>query len=139
MTRAFVLHAQLAADTFVVGDLPLSRVLLMNDARFPWVIVVPRRAGLTEFLDLDEDECGVLQAELRRVGAGITALFQPDKLNVAALGNRVPQLHVHVIGRFRNDPAWPNPVWGTTPAPPYGADAAVRRINELRGALRLRD
>lgn len=137
MNQKFELHAQLAADTFEIGDLDLSRVLLMNDSRFPWVIVVPRRAGISEFLQLDTEDCDRLHRELRRVSVGLLELYKVDKLNVAALGNRVRQFHVHVIGRFENDAAWPNPVWGTQPAPPYSADAAVKRIKELRGALRL--
>ncbi len=138
MSAPFELHTQLAADTFEIGDLELSRVLLMNDSRFPWVILVPRRAGISDFIQLDIDDCDRLHRELRRVGVGLLELYKVDKLNVAALGNRVRQFHVHVIGRFENDAAWPNPVWGTQPAPPYSAEAAVVRVKEIRAALRMR-
>lgn len=134
---AFVLHQQLDAETLEVGGLELCRVRLMNDARFPWVIAVPERAGLREFLQLDLDDCAQLTRELRRIGLGMLELFRPDKLNVAALGNVVPQFHVHVVARFRDDPAWPRPVWGSGTAPPYPPDLAVERIKALRAALRI--
>lgn len=133
----FTLDPRLAADTLPVGDLPLSRVLLMDDTRFPWLVLVPRRAGLVELGDLPREERIVLLDEIDLVAAALRALVAPDKLNVAALGNMVPQLHVHVIARFRHDAAWPAPVWGTRPAPPYTAEAAVKRVNDLRAALRM--
>jgi diadenosine tetraphosphate (Ap4A) HIT family hydrolase len=134
---SFELHPQLAADTFEIGRLNLSRVLLMNDARYPWVILVPERPGLIEFLQLSLDDCATLVRELRRACAGMLELFRPDKLNIAALGNMVPQFHVHVIARFRADPSWPRPVWTAEAAPPYAPDVAVARLQALRGALRL--
>lgn len=134
---AFVLHPQLAADTFEIGRLALSRVLLMNDSRFPWLILVPERADLVDLIDLRVTDHARLTDEIRLVSTALREAFRPDKLNVAALGNMVPQLHVHVIARFRNDAAWPRPVWGGAPAPPYEAAAAVKRINDLRAALRL--
>jgi diadenosine tetraphosphate (Ap4A) HIT family hydrolase len=133
----FVLHPQLAADTFEIGRLELSRVLLMNDSRFPWLILVPEKPDLVELVDLGNTDLSRLAGEIRRASLALRECFAPDKLNVAALGNMVPQLHVHVIARFRNDSAWPRPVWGGPPAPPYPAAAAVKRINDLRGALRL--
>ena len=133
----FALHQQLAADTFEVGRLPLSRVLLMNDSRFPWLILVPERADLVDLVDLKPVDHAQLTDEIRRASLALRTTFSPDKLNVAALGNVVPQLHVHVIARFRNDAAWPRPVWGGPPAPPYEAAAAVKRINDLRAALRI--
>jgi diadenosine tetraphosphate (Ap4A) HIT family hydrolase len=133
----FALHPQLAADTFEIGRLELSRVLLMNDSRYPWLILVPEKPELVELIDLGNSDLSRLTAEIRRTCVALRELFAPDKLNVAALGNMVPQLHVHVIARFRNDSAWPRPVWGGPPAPPYPAAAAVKRINDLRGALRL--
>jgi diadenosine tetraphosphate (Ap4A) HIT family hydrolase len=134
---AFALDPRLAADTLEVGDLQLARVLLMNDARFPWLILVPRRAGLVEFLQLDRAECAALDADLRRCSLALMELHRPDKLNVAALGNVVRQFHVHVIARFTTDAAWPRPVWGGPPAPAYAAAEAVARIKDLRAALRL--
>ena len=133
----FALHPQLAADTFEIGRLELSRVLLMNDSRYPWLILVPEKPDLVELVDLGNTDLSRLTGEIRRTSLALRECFSPDKLNVAALGNMVPQLHVHVIARFRNDSAWPRPVWGGPPAPPYPAAAAVKRINDLRGALRL--
>jgi diadenosine tetraphosphate (Ap4A) HIT family hydrolase len=133
----FALHPQLAADTFEIGKLALSRVLLMNDARFPWLILVPERPDLVDLIDLRATDHARLTDEIRLASTALRTVFRPDKLNVAALGNMVPQLHVHVIARFRTDAAWPRPVWGGPPAPPYEAAAAVKRINDLRGALRL--
>ena len=115
------LHPQLAADTVAVGDLPLCRVLLMNDANYPWLILVPRRPDLVEILDLDEAERTRLMSEVARAAQALRAMTACHKLNVAALGNAVPQLHVHVIARFRGDPAWPKPVWGVVPARAYEA------------------
>jgi len=132
----FALHPQLAADTFEIGRFELSRVLLMNDARYPWLILVPERAELVELVDLRPAELHRLSDEIRSASLALRELFAPDKLNVAALGNMVPQLHVHVIARFKHDATWPRPVWGGPPAPPYPAAAAVKRINDLRGALR---
>lgn len=124
MKQPFVLDSRLAADTVEVGELPLSRLLLMQDARFPWAILVPRRAGVREIIDLDTADAAQLLAEIRTVSAALRDLLNPDKLNVAALGNMVPQLHVHVIARFTSDAAWPGPVWGVGQAAPY--EPAVR-------------
>lgn len=137
MTAAFALAPALDASTHEVGDLPLSRVLLVNDARYPWLILVPRRTGASELIDLSPADHRALSDEIRIACFALRELHRPDKLNVAALGNVVPQLHVHVIARFRDDPAWPAPVWGTGPAPPYPAEVAVQRLNDLRGALRM--
>jgi diadenosine tetraphosphate (Ap4A) HIT family hydrolase len=134
---AWSLHPQLAHDTAPVGDLALARVLAMNDATYPWVILVPRRAGVVEIIDLDEAERGRLMAEIAEVSAALKQLTGCAKLNVAAIGNVVPQLHVHVVARRTDDPAWPKPVWGATPARSYPAGeldvfvAALRRVLPL--------
>ncbi len=99
MASDFALHAQLAADTVAVGDLALCSVLLMDDARFPWLILVPRRPDLTELTDLRPEDAATLMEEIRLSCGVLAGLAKPDKLNVAALGNAVPQLHVHVIAR----------------------------------------
>lgn len=131
----FVLDPRLAADTHRVGDLDLSRVLLMDDARFAWLILVPRHALLRELTDLDRDDQQRLLAEIDRVARALQTLLAPDKLNIAALGNVVAQLHVHVIARFASDAAWPRPVWGAG-APTRYAEAALReRLHALRHAL----
>ncbi len=136
-TGEFVLDTQLVADTLPIGDLDFCRVLLMNDARFPWLILVPRRAGLRELIDLPVADQQHLLAEVNRCAHALHALFKPHKLNIAMLGNMVAQLHVHVIARFRDDAAWPRPVWGVDPVQSYTVDDADKRLAELRTALQL--
>jgi diadenosine tetraphosphate (Ap4A) HIT family hydrolase len=133
MTDTFALDPRLAADTLPVGDLALSLVLLMNDARHPWFILVPRRPGLVELTDLGEGDAAALMTELRVATNVMLDLAKPDKVNVAALGNVVAQLHVHVVGRFLSDPAWPGPVWGRGPPTPYPAHAAAALVERARG------
>jgi diadenosine tetraphosphate (Ap4A) HIT family hydrolase len=125
MDKAFALAPQLAADTIPVGDLKLSSVLLMDDARFPWFILVPRRPGASELTDLTAEEAAVLMGEIRIAVRVMLDMAKPDKVNVASLGNVVAQLHLHVVGRFRSDPAWPGPVWGHGTRAPYPAHAAA--------------
>jgi diadenosine tetraphosphate (Ap4A) HIT family hydrolase len=134
MSSAFALDSRLAADTIPVGDLALSSVLLMDDARFPWFILVPRRAGASEVTDLSSDDSATLMDEIRVATRVMLDMAKPDKVNVGALGNMVPQLHVHVVGRFRSDPAWPGPVWGHGSRSPYPAHAAAALV-ERAGAL----
>ncbi len=131
----FVLDARLAGDTHEIGDLGLCRVLLMDDARFAWLILVPRIAGARELIDLDAGDQQALLAEVVRVGRVLEDLVRPDKLNIAALGNVVPQLHVHVIARHDDDAAWPQPVWGVGTRKPYAAPERVARVAALRAAL----
>jgi diadenosine tetraphosphate (Ap4A) HIT family hydrolase len=135
---AFSLHPQLERDTAAVGDLPLSRVLLMNDANFPWLIMVPRRPGAVELFDLDARERTHLMDELALLAQLLKNLTGCDKINVAAIGNVVPQLHVHVVARRHDDPAWPRPVWGALPARPYGEVERDRLIEALRQKIDLR-
>jgi diadenosine tetraphosphate (Ap4A) HIT family hydrolase len=125
MTSAFTVQPQLAADTIAIGDLALSSVLLMDDARFPWFILVPRRPEISEMTDLSGEDAAGLMEEIRIATRVMLELAKPDKVNVGALGNVVPQLHVHVVGRFRSDPAWPGPVWGHGSRSPYPAHAAA--------------
>ena len=132
---SFALDPRLAADTHAIGILPFSELLLMDDARFPWVILVPRIAGARELIDLDEGDQRLLLGEIDRVARVLEAMLHPDKLNIAALGNVVPQLHVHVIARFASDAAWPNPVWGRGERIAYGDRERTARIAELRSAL----
>jgi diadenosine tetraphosphate (Ap4A) HIT family hydrolase len=124
----FELHPRLTADTHLVADWPLCRVLLMDDARYPWLVLVPRRAGLTEIADLHPEDRAALMDEMVRAGEAVRTLLPGAKLNIGALGNVVPQLHVHVIGRNPGDPAWPGPVWGHSPAKPYEAVACDARL-----------
>jgi len=115
----FELDPRLAADTFELGDFPLCRLLLMNDANYPWFILVPRRAGVTEIYHLSQEEREQLMRESSFLAENLADLFQARKMNIAALGNMVPQLHLHHVVRQENDPAWPQPVWGKVPAKPY--------------------
>ena len=133
----FELHPQLAADTVPVGDLPLCRLLLMNDSQYPWTILVPRRDALREIHEMSEADQQKFWRESAQLGRALMTLFKGDKLNVAALGNMVPQLHVHHIVRFASDPAWPAPVWGRLPARPYTAEALTQRVQAIRDVLSL--
>ncbi len=135
VARGFALHPQLAADTHEVGRLDLCRVLLAKDSSFPWLILVPERAGVREIHELLETDRAALLSEIARATAALGALFAPDKLNVAALGNAVPQLHVHVVARYRTDRAWPRPIWGTGPAVPYEAERLASVLARLGAAL----
>lgn len=135
MSAEWRLHTQLEADTHAVARLELSELRLMDDARYPWLILVPRVAGATELLDLDRSAQHALLGEIDAAGRALRTLVSPHKLNVAALGNVVPQLHVHVIARFRGDDAWPRPVWGVHPARPYAPDALAARLQALRDTL----
>jgi len=135
MTMHFALDPRLVADTHAIGELPLCDLLLMDDARFPWLILVPRIAGARELIDLDEGDQRSLLAEIAAVGRALEALVHPDKLNIAALGNVVPQLHVHLIARFTDDAAWPKPVWGQGQAVAYTEAERRTRIGALRTAL----
>jgi diadenosine tetraphosphate (Ap4A) HIT family hydrolase len=135
MNNAFTLHPQLAADTTLVTDGPLSHVLLMNDARYPWLILVPKRPDLVDYDDLSSEDRKILGDEVAAVSSVIKRRFDAFKTNVAMLGNMVPQLHCHVIGRFKDDPAWPGPVWGVGTSEPYDEEAGRDRLAALRADL----
>ncbi len=132
---AWELHPQLARDTTLLGDLPLSRVLVINDASYPWLLLVPRRRDAGEVIDLGEVEQAQLMTEIARVSRALKEITGCDKLNIAALGNMVPQLHVHIIARSRNDPAWPRPVWGAGPARAHDPDTLAQFMTALRSAI----
>jgi len=133
---AFELHPRLAADTIFVTDWPLSRVLLMNDARFPWLVLVPQRTNLVELHDLDAADRAVLIEEIARASRALKSLTNAAKINVGALGNLVPQLHIHVVARKPGDAAWPGPVWGQGAAQPYDPAAREALLKELARSLR---
>ena len=135
MSDQYQLDPRLAADTFLVGQTPLSQVLLMNDARYPWLILVPRRGDTTEPFELSEVDQAQLWQESMQLGEAMKAHFAADKLNIAALGNQVAQLHVHHIARFHADDAWPGPVWGVGSAVPYSDPALEVLTGELRSLL----
>lgn len=132
--NSFQLHPRLAEDTLVVGDLALSRLLLIRDRRFPWCVLVPRQPDLRELHDLASEDLARLMTEVVTVSRALEAHCKSFKINVGALGNLVPQLHVHVVGRRQDDEAWPGPVWGHGQALPYEASEAARLRTVLRDA-----
>jgi diadenosine tetraphosphate (Ap4A) HIT family hydrolase len=134
-TPSWILHPQLEVDTVAVGELALSRLVLARDANYPWLILVPRCGGVSEIIDLDEPGQVELTREIAVVCRALKVVVPCDKLNVAALGNMVPQLHVHIIARRRGDPAWPKPIWGVVPAREYEPAVLDRLIAALRDAL----
>jgi diadenosine tetraphosphate (Ap4A) HIT family hydrolase len=131
----FILDARLEADTQAVASFELCDVRLMNDARFAWLVLVPRRHGLVEITDLSADEQTTLWQEVNRAAAALRAVAPCDKLNLGALGNIVRQLHVHVVARCEGDAAWPGPVWGHGHALPYAEANLTARIDALRQVL----
>ena len=135
MSTDFQLHERLAGDTLALDRWPLCDVLLAKDANYPWLIMVPRRVRLRDFDDLAPEDLDTASREIVRASRALKAVFRPDKLNVAALGNQVPQLHVHVIARFSDDPAWPGPIWGVVPPQDYEAAVLKARLAQLREAF----
>jgi diadenosine tetraphosphate (Ap4A) HIT family hydrolase len=131
----FALHPMLAADSVAVVALGLSDLRLHNQAAFPWLMLIPRRAGVAEIIDLAKPDRATLFEEITVVSAALRMVTQCHKLNVAALGNQVRQLHVHIIARFETDPAWPKPVWGAADLVAYEAAARDRLIARIRTAL----
>ncbi|KZN42689.1 HIT domain-containing protein [Pseudoalteromonas luteoviolacea] len=130
---AFELAPELQRDCIELATWPLCKVLLMNDCQYPWFILVPQVEGLREIIDLDAQQQLLFWQESKQLSELLMSVFEPDKLNVAALGNMVPQLHVHHIARYVNDAAWPKPVWGVNPAQPY----TEAQLVELKKALAL--
>ena len=131
------LHPQLERDTETIGDLALSRLLISNDANYPWLLLVPRRPHACEIVDLGAAEQHQLTREIALVSRALKAVTVCDKLNVAAIGNVVPQLHIHIIARRRDDPAWPKPVWGAVPAQAWNPARRECLIAALRGNIGL--
>lgn len=131
----FQLDPRLDGDTFHIEDLGLSRLVLMNDQTYPWVILVPRIPGITELHHLGDTECETLMTEIKMLSALMAELFQPDSINCAALGNVVSQLHVHILARFHTDPCWPGPVWGKNPPVPYEPNMKEAMIEKMRKGL----
>ena len=131
----FELHERLAADTHNLGQSALCEVRLMNDRTWPWIILVPAVSGIREIYQLTADQQMQLLKESSALSKGMVELFEGDKMNVAALGNMVPQLHLHHIVRFQDDPAWPGPVWGTQAPVPYTAEELERVTEKLQPVL----
>ena len=132
------LHPQLADDTHPLAQFGLCEVRLMDDANHPWLILVPRVENAVEVIDLDASQQAQLMQEIDRASRALQIAVKPHKLNVAALGNVVPQLHVHVIARFHDDIAWPRPVWGMATAQPYSPELLIARVEVLRDAIEAR-
>jgi diadenosine tetraphosphate (Ap4A) HIT family hydrolase len=133
--QRYELHPQLAADTHPVAAFGLCELRLMDDANYPWLVLVPRLPNARELIDLDSQQRRLLTDEVDRAARALRDAFHPHKLNVAALGNVVPQLHVHVIARYEQDAAWPAPVWGRVAARPYAPEALAERIALLQETL----
>ncbi|MBS0463288.1 MAG: HIT domain-containing protein [Proteobacteria bacterium] len=131
----FVLHARLAADSVAVGLLELSELRLMNDARFPWLILVPRIADISDYTALPARAQAALWDEIGRCAQALKALYAPTRVNIGLLGNLVPQLHAHVVARFDHDAAWPGPVWGAGTAVAYDPSAATACVRAIGRAL----
>lgn len=131
----FQLHPQLQADTYVVGKFDLSWVLLHQDANYPWCILVPEREDIREIHHLDTDDQIALLRESSHLAEVMADIFAPKKLNIAALGNIVPQLHLHHVARFEQDPAWPKPIWGAVAPVSYSPEVLTYRLGRLRSAL----
>jgi len=119
MSEPFELHPQLAKDSIWLADWPLSQLRLINDTNYPWFILVPRRANIRDVIDLTEEEQAVLWQESAKLSQLLRIKYNPEKLNLAALGNMVPQLHLHHVARYSTDIAWPAPIWGKVAAKPY--------------------
>ena len=132
-----ILHQQLKKDCIVLGQLDLCAVLLMPDANYPWLILVPQRENISEIYQLSEQDQQQLIQESSQVSRVMVELFKPDKINVAALGNMVPQLHVHHVARFRTDAAWPAPVWGAVPTKSYDIIVLKKITMEVQQALNI--
>ena len=131
----FEIHPQLAADTVTVGQFRLSVVLLHRDATYPWLIMVPKRENIREIYHLSDEDQVQLVRESSHLCEVMTSIFAPTKMNIAALGNVVPQLHVHHVARFDTDPAWPKAIWGATDPTEYAAEALDKRLSRLHSSL----
>jgi diadenosine tetraphosphate (Ap4A) HIT family hydrolase len=133
--NGFRLDPGIARLTSPVAALGISELLLMEDSRFPWLLLVPRRAGATELIDFDAGERAALMEEIAAVSTALKGATACDKLNVAAIGNVVAQLHIHVVARFRSDAAWPRPVWGFGEAVAYEAERRDKLVRTIRTLL----
>jgi len=129
---SFTLHPTLKKDCIELASLKLCRVLLMNDNQFPWIILVPERENITEIHQLPEHDQQQLMRESCHIAKQLATLFKADKMNIAALGNMVPQLHIHHVVRYKTDPAWPAPIWGKFNAVAYTDDALKVIRNKLK-------
>lgn len=133
--NSFTLDPTLSRDTIEILNLELCYLGLMNDKRYPWLILVPMRAEMVELIDLQQEDQQQLLTEINQVSHLLQSVFSPHKLNIATLGNMVRQLHIHIIARDQTDPAWPGPIWGIGTAQPYNKDEAHSIIERLKATL----
>ena len=126
--KGFLLNQRLEGDSIFIDDLPLCKFLLMNDSNYPWFLLVPRIDNIKELYDLSESDRAQLDFETVEVSKFIQSSFKPEKINIASLGNIVPQFHVHIIARYTDDISWPNPVWGKFPVNEYKSDQSERLL-----------
>lgn len=137
MTR-FALHPQLEKDSVLITELALCSARLIKDANYPWLVLVPKIADIQEVIDLSEAQQLTLWKESALVSRVLKHLFTPDKLNIAALGNMVPQLHIHHIVRYKTDPSWPNPIWGQVPSKAYLDEQLSKQIGLIKSEIEAR-
>ena len=135
----FILHPQLENDSALVTELVLCSVRLINDANYPWLILVPRVANVSDVIDLNDAQQQILWQESALVSRALKYLFTPDKLNIAALGNMVSQLHLHHIVRYQNDVSWPKPIWGQVPSKAYSSELMIQQINLIKTEIEARN
>ncbi len=131
----FELHSRLATDTLMVGEFELCQLLIHRDANYPWFILVPKRSSVTEVYHLSEEDRMQLMKESCMLAEALVDVFSPDKINIATLGNMVPQLHIHHVARYTTDAAWPNPIWGALPTKEYEKDVLEQRIESVANVL----
>ena len=137
MTTTFALHPRLKEDCIAIGRFDLCQLLMMNDSQYPWFILVPEKAGIKEIYQLSKPERHTLTEESSFLSEHLAALYQADKMNIAAIGNLVPQLHIHHVVRYRTDKAWPAPIWGKFDAVPYTQQQIAIDIARVKARLKI--
>ena len=137
MTTTFQLHPRLKEDCIAIGRFDLCQLLMMNDSQYPWFILVPRRADIKEIYQLSKSERHTLIEESSYLAENLATLYEADKMNIAAIGNLVPQLHIHHVVRYQSDKAWPAPVWGRFAAVPYTQQQIIDNIAQVKEQLRI--
>jgi diadenosine tetraphosphate (Ap4A) HIT family hydrolase len=133
----FKLNERLANDTFEVAEIANCKLLLLNDSRYPWLVLVPMQENVTELYQLSDEFNQKISKTINLIAQKISKEFKTDKINIGAIGNVVSQLHIHVLGRFKKDLAWPNPVWGHSPAVPYTPEQAQEQIAKIKKMLEI--
>ncbi len=137
MTTTFQLHLRLKEDCIAIGRFELCQLLMMNDSQYPWFILVPEKAGIKEIYQLNKPERHTLTEESSYLAENLAVLYKADKMNIAAIGNLVPQLHIHHVVRYQTDKAWPAPIWGKFPAAPYSQKQITDHIAQVKAQLKI--